>query len=66
MKPEFNALARRSLLLASAPDLVAKTVLESARIRSFSRAETVFLQGERASASYIVAEGWVKMYGIAR
>ncbi len=65
MKPEFDALARRSLLLASTPEEVARTVLDSARIRSFSRAETIFLQGERATAIYIVAEGWVKLYRIA-
>lgn len=65
MKPELIALARRSLLLASSPDHVAKNVLDSARVRNFSRAETIFLQGERASAIYIVAEGWVKLYRIA-
>ena len=65
MKPELIALARRSLILASAPENVARAVLESARLRSFSRGETIFLQGERASAIYIVAEGWVKLYRIA-
>lgn len=65
MKPEHIALARRSLLLASAPEAVAKSVLDSARVRQFSRGETIFLQGERASAIYIVAEGWVKLYRIA-
>lgn len=45
MKPEYIALARRSLLLASAPDHVAKTVIDSARVRNFSRGETIFLQG---------------------
>ena len=65
MKPEFVALARRSLLLASAPDAVAGAVIDGARIRGFSRGETIFLQGERASAIYIVAEGWVKLYRIA-
>ena len=65
MKPEYLALARRSLLLASAPDSVARSVLETARVRGFSRGETIFLQGERASAIYIVAEGWVKLYRIA-
>lgn len=65
MKPEYQALARRSLLLASAPDSVARFVLETARVRGFSRGETIFLQGERASAIYIVAEGWVKLYRIA-
>jgi CRP-like cAMP-binding protein len=65
MRPDFVALARRSLLLASAPEPVARAVLESARVRTFSRGETIFLQGERASAIYIVAEGWVKLYRIA-
>jgi CRP-like cAMP-binding protein len=65
MRPEYIALARRSLLFASAPEHVAKAVLESARVRTFSRGETIFLQGERASAIYIVADGWVKLYRIA-
>jgi CRP/FNR family transcriptional regulator, dissimilatory nitrate respiration regulator len=65
MKPEYVALARRSLLLASAPEAVALTVIESARERSFPRGKTIFLQGEQASAIYIVAEGWVKLYRIA-
>lgn len=65
MKPEYHGLARRSLLLASTPEHVAGTLLEGARVRSFARAETIFLQGERASAIYIVAEGWVKLYRIA-
>jgi CRP-like cAMP-binding protein len=65
MKPEQITLARRSLLLAAAPEHVVKTVLDSARVRGFSRAETIFLQGERASAIYIVADGWVKLYRIA-
>lgn len=65
MKPEYITLARQSLLLSSAPDHIASTVLEAARSRRFSRGETIFLQGERATAIYIVAEGWVKLYRIA-
>lgn len=65
MKPEYIALACRSLLLASTPEHVARNVLESARVRTFSRGETIFLQGERATAIYIVADGWVKLYRIA-
>ncbi|MEZ5797852.1 MAG: Crp/Fnr family transcriptional regulator [Paracoccaceae bacterium] len=65
MKQEFVALARRSLILASVPDHVTQTLLEGARVRSFLRGETIFLQGERASAIYIVADGWVKLYRIA-
>ena len=50
MKSEHIALARRSLLLAAAPESVARAVLETARLRNFARGETIFLQGERASA----------------
>lgn len=65
MKPEFARLARGSLLLSSVPDAVAETVLAAARVRPFGRGATIFLQGEPASAIYIVAEGWVKLYRIA-
>lgn len=65
MKPEHIAVARQSLLLASAPETVVQTVLASARLREFERGATIFMQGERASAIYIVAEGWVKLYRVA-
>ncbi len=65
MKPEFLTIARRSLLLASMPPAVSDRLLSQAHIRSFDRGATIFLQGERASAIYIVADGWVKLYRIA-
>lgn len=65
MKAEYAALVRRSLLLSSAPEPVVSTMLEEARVRNFSRGATIFLQGERASAIYLVADGWVKLYRIA-
>jgi CRP-like cAMP-binding protein len=65
MKPEHSAVARQSLLLASAPEPVAQAVLASAHLREFERGATIFLQGERASAIYIVVEGWIKLYRIA-
>src|SRR5690606_2125548 len=65
MKPELIALARASLLLASAPEPVARAVLAEAHVRHFDRGATIFLQGERARAIYIVVEGWVKLYRIA-
>lgn len=65
MKPEHVALARRSILLASAPPDVVQQVLQGARARDYDRGATIFLQGERASAIYIVAEGWIKLYRIA-
>lgn len=58
-------IARRSLLLSSAPDHVTDTVLAEARVRAYDRGATIFLQGEPASAIYIVAEGWVKLYRVA-
>jgi CRP-like cAMP-binding protein len=65
VKPEYQALARKSVLLASVPEEAAASVLASAHARQFDRGATVFLQGERARAIYIVAEGWVKLYRIA-
>ena len=65
MKAELVKLARSSVLLASVPEAVATTVLAEAHLRPFSRGATIFLQGERARAIYIVAEGWVKLYRIA-
>lgn len=65
MKPEHIAVAKQSILLASAPEPVVQSLLASARLREFDRGGTIFLQGERASAIYIVAEGWVKLYRIA-
>lgn len=65
MRPEHSEIARRSVILASAPAEVAEAILATARSREFDRGATVFLQGERASAVYVVAEGWVKLYRIA-
>lgn len=53
------------MLLSAAPETVVQSVLASARLREFDRGATIFLQGEQASAIYIVAEGWVKLYRIA-
>ncbi|MFB2533395.1 Crp/Fnr family transcriptional regulator [Paracoccus sp. p4-l81] len=65
MKPEHIQIARKSLLLANAPDDVTAQVLANAHLRSFDRGATVFLQGERAEAIYIVASGWIKLYRMA-
>ena len=65
MHPDHVLLARQSLLLASAPEPVVASVLAGARVRDYDRGATIFLQGERAQAIYIVAEGWVKLYRIA-
>lgn len=65
MKPEYDDTARRSVLLSSMPPGLADALLSKAHARSFDRGATIFLQGERATAIYIVVEGWVKLYRIA-
>lgn len=65
MKPEHIQLARRSVLLSSAPEPVVVVLLAASHVRQYDRGTCIFLQGERASAIYIVAEGWVKLYRIA-
>lgn len=65
MTADHEAVARSSLLLAGTADDVAAKVLAGARVKSFDRGATIFLQGERATAIYIVAAGWVKLYRIA-
>lgn len=65
MTADHETVARGSLLLAGTSADVAAKVLAGARVKSFDRGATIFLQGERASAIYIVASGWVKLYRIA-
>ena len=65
MGPEHQQIARSSLLLKSAPEPVVQALMATARKCDFDRGATVFLQGEQASAIYIVAEGWVKLYRIS-
>jgi CRP-like cAMP-binding protein len=65
MIPEYKKIARHSLILSNASDDLAEKLLAGARASTFSRGETIFLQGEPARAIFIVAEGWVKLYRIA-
>ncbi|WP_299932354.1 Crp/Fnr family transcriptional regulator [uncultured Pelagimonas sp.] len=66
MKPEDLEIASSSLLLGGLVPEAQKLLLQRAQVRDFDRGATVFLQGERASAIYIVLDGWVKLYRIAR
>lgn len=65
MKTEYLDIARRSLLLSAAPAEITQELLASAHLNRFERGSTVFMQGERADAVYIVAEGWAKLYRMA-
>ncbi|WP_371227278.1 Crp/Fnr family transcriptional regulator [Roseovarius sp. 2305UL8-3] len=58
-------MVRTSLLLRSLPDEAVDTLLQDASVRTATRGETIFLQGEPADAIHIVAEGWVKLYRVS-
>ena len=65
MTPEIEHLARQSLLLSAVPEEEAAKILRECHLVHFDRGQTIFLQGERSRAIYIVAEGWVKLYRVA-
>lgn len=65
MNFDSDFISRKSLLLAAVPRDAQDKILAAARERDMERGATVFLQGETASAVYIVVEGWVKLYRIA-
>lgn len=64
MTPDQQQFARASVLLRSMPDAVADDLLATAHSRRWERGATIFLQGERADAIFIVTDGWVKLYRI--
>ena len=65
MQPEHKAVAYQSLLLSSMPSDDAEALLSRATVAKYDRGQTVFLQGERATAIFIVVDGWAKLYRIA-
>ncbi len=65
MKPEHIEVTRRAIMLAGLSEQVQGEILAGAREKNFERGSTIFLQGEDATAFYIVVEGWVKLYRIA-
>ncbi|MDP2740737.1 MAG: Crp/Fnr family transcriptional regulator [Pseudorhodobacter sp.] len=65
MTPDEIRIARHSILLSGVSEEIAETLLAGARVRQYGRGATLFLQGEKASAIYIVLEGWAKLYRIS-
>ena len=65
MTPELEAIARQSLLLSAVPEAEAGDILRDSHLVNFDRGQTIFIQGERARAIYIVVDGWVKLYRLA-
>ncbi|MEC8195255.1 MAG: Crp/Fnr family transcriptional regulator [Pseudomonadota bacterium] len=64
MQAEYKAVARQSLLFSSMPEEDAELLLSTARITDYERGQTIFLQGETATAIFIVISGWAKLYRI--
>ncbi|MCB1521450.1 MAG: Crp/Fnr family transcriptional regulator [Hyphomicrobiaceae bacterium] len=58
------ATARETVLFASLPADLAKSILDRATTRSYRRGETIFLQGDTAQHIYVVLDGWVKLFRI--
>lgn len=65
IRAQDREIARTSLLFKNMPERAADLLLSGAQTRNYSRGETVFLQGERATSVHIVLDGWVKLYRIA-
>ncbi|EPX78566.1 Crp/Fnr family transcriptional regulator [Litoreibacter arenae] len=65
VQSEDRKVAKDSVLLRNLPDRVVDALLSDAVSHQYSRAETVFLQGEKAQFIHIVVDGWVKLYRVA-
>ena len=64
MRAEERELAASTMLLSGlSPDIKAQ-LLKNAMTRDYDRGTTIFLQGERARAIYIVLDGWIKLFRI--
>ena len=56
------ALVRNTALFGGLPDDLFASLLKAASLREACASEILFMQGDTVSASYIVLEGWVKLY----
>lgn len=65
MQPEHKDVTFQSLLFSSMPKEDAEALLATAHITEYDRGQTIFLQGEKATAIFVVISGWAKLYRIA-
>ncbi len=61
-----ESIARRSILLQNLPTREVDALFDMSSWKTFDRGATIFLQGEKAAAIYVVIRGWVKLYRIAQ
>lgn len=60
-----RAIAAQSRLLATMPESLRTSLLDSARVVHLVRGKGLFHQGDVADAIHIVVDGWIKLYRIA-
>lgn len=65
MTLELDAAVKSSVLLGHLPDPALAKILDGAIRRRFSNGETIFLQGEPASAIFLILDGAVKLFRIS-
>jgi len=53
------------MLFASLPEALAGALLAKATVRTTTRGETLFSQGDPARALFVVLDGWVKLYRLS-
>lgn len=58
------ATVKSAVLFSSLPDELARSIIERSSTRSYSRGETIFLQGDLAQNIFVVIDGWVKLFRI--
>ncbi len=55
-------IIRETALFNGIDETTFDVILDDAVVHELSRGETVFLQGDRADAFYVVLDGWVKLF----
>jgi CRP-like cAMP-binding protein len=59
--PPYEFLSRITVFIGLKPE-IAERVIASGSVVTLTRGETLFRQGDRATAFFIVVDGWVKLY----
>lgn len=56
------SVVRRSMIFSSLNDETLTSLISDGAISSHARGEVLFMQGDQATAFFVVLEGWVKVY----
>lgn len=66
MRQEDFQVVRKTALFSGLTEKLTRRVLSQAIVKEYERGETLFCQGEPASAFFVVISGWVKLYRLTR